>query len=185
MNTLLLWSLIDINEELELKSQPRALSPHQNLSKIKQDFEPKKSTLFQSKNILVVDDDEINILVATSYIKKLGFDQVSIARNGQEAIDHIKNAALKREFFDIVFMDCNMPVMDGFQATKVIKEMVERDLIKRLQIIAVTANVADSDREKCLRNGMDHFLTKPIKPNDLKVKTISFFDVDLYFIIEI
>ena len=61
-----------------------------------------------------------------------------------------------------------MPVMDGFQASKEIKEMVERGFIRSLKIIAVTANVADSDEEKCLKNGMDHFLTKPIKPDDIR-----------------
>jgi CheY-like chemotaxis protein len=164
----LILSLDDLEVVCPDDARPQLPNIQKN-SSLKDHFdESHRRRLMLTKNILVVDDDEVNLLVETSYIKKFGFKNVVIARNGLEAINHIKEAAERGEFFHIVFMDCNMPVMDGYQASKEIKEMMNIGIIENLTIVAVTANVAVSDCERCLKSGMDHFLTKPIKPDDIE-----------------
>ena len=94
-------------------------------------------------------------------MKKIGYN-ADVAANGQEAID-----ALSKEEYDIVFMDCQMPVMDGYEATGEIRDTDSTVLNHRIPIIALTANAMKGDREKCLDAGMDDYLTKPIKPDEL------------------
>jgi CheY-like chemotaxis protein/HPt (histidine-containing phosphotransfer) domain-containing protein len=84
---------------------------------------------------------------------------VTIANNGAEALERIAAAT-----FDAVLMDCQMPVMDGFTATRRIRELEASRCAKRLPIIALTANVMSEDRENCIAAGMDAHLGKPIEP---------------------
>lgn len=102
--------------------------------------------------VLVVDDNEVNALVARAMLARLGL-QVESAADGLLALD-----ALSRERFDAVLMDCRMPLLDGFQATRRWRKL-ERG--RRLPIIGVTANVSPEDRRHCLDAGMDAFLGKP------------------------
>ncbi len=149
-------------------SRPHILKIHRNDLKTNQENDLEKALQPHNTKVLVVDDDEINLMVETNYLKKFGYNNVTVARNGQEAINEIQDQSSKGNNFDIIFMDCNMPVMDGYQASNEIKEMMGKGAIKPVKIIAVTANVSDSDKERCSRNGMDHFLTKPIKPDDME-----------------
>ena len=87
---------------------------------------------------------------------------VTLAGNGREAVD-----AVARESFDLVFMDVQMPELDGFEATASIR-LGERVTGGRLPIIALTAHAMKGDREKCLDGGMDDYLTKPIQPAELE-----------------
>ncbi len=84
-----------------------------------------------------------------------------VAGNGLEAL-----AALKKESFDLVFMDVQMPEMDGYEATAAIRE-AERDNGRHQPVIALTAHAMKGDREKCLAAGMDGYLSKPIRPQEL------------------
>jgi PAS domain S-box-containing protein len=111
--------------------------------------------------ILVVEDNPVNQKVAAKILTKLGA-QADVASDGQAAV-----VALEQRAYDLVFMDCLMPQMDGFQATRAIRE---REALRRqadgaprrVPIIAMTANAAEADRQKCLGVGMDDFLAKPV-----------------------
>ncbi len=119
------------------------------------------------RRILIVDDHQVNQQLAVMMIERLGH-KADLASNGQEAVDACLTIP-----YDVVFMDCQMPVMDGYEATRAIRK-VEREKaerltshLSRLPIIAMTANAMPEDREKCLEAGMDDYLTKPIRANDL------------------
>lgn len=111
--------------------------------------------------VLLVEDNLTNQLVAESYLKKYGCDVHTVA-NGEEAL-----LALERNSYQIVFMDCQMPVMDGFETTEKIRQR-ESQQGTRTPIIAMTANAMAEDREKCLAAGMDGFLSKPLQPIELE-----------------
>lgn len=106
------------------------------------------------QHVLLVEDNQVNQLVARTILQKLGY-AVTIANNGKEAI-----AQVNMQEFSLVLMDCHMPVMDGFEATRSIRT---DSRFQSLPIVAVTANVLEGDREKCLRCGMNDYMTKPYK----------------------
>ena len=111
--------------------------------------------------VLVAEDNAINRSVASRQLDILGASSFGVA-NGMEAI-----AAVKRDDFDVVLMDCNMPVMDGFAATREIRAREEWGG-NHLPIIAMTANASSSDRDACLAAGMDDYLAKPVTINTLR-----------------
>ncbi|MGE4352444.1 MAG: cache domain-containing protein [Bdellovibrionales bacterium] len=113
------------------------------------------------KTILIVEDQTINQLLMKTVIKKLGY-QADMACNGIEAV---RRVAEKK--YDLVFMDCHMPEMDGFEATKQIRSF-EETLSYHTPIVALTADAMVGDREKCLACGMDDYLRKPVKTEDLQ-----------------
>ena len=115
--------------------------------------------------ILVVEDNPINQKVAAHILQKYG-NTVILANDGKEALE-----AFKKEEFDLILMDVQMPVMDGFQATAAIRK-VERSTGKHIPIIALTAHTMKGDREKCVEAGMDDYVSKPIKP-DVLFQTID------------
>ena len=114
---------------------------------------------FDDTKILLVEDNLVNQEVFLGMMSSMKCS-VHIASSGQDAIRMIKN-----DDFDIIFMDCQMPVMDGFEATKNIREQEKRKNI----IVALTANASKADREKCLAAGMDDYLSKPFSMLDLEV----------------
>ena len=107
--------------------------------------------------ILLTEDDPINQEVATIMLESMGYEVV-IADNGRIAVETL----LQDDKFDLILMDCQMPVMDGFNATRAIREN-KFDI----PVIALTANAMQSDKDQCLESGMDDFLTKPIYKKDL------------------
>jgi CheY-like chemotaxis protein len=110
--------------------------------------------------ILVAEDNKVNQRVARAFLEKLGC-QVDIVENGREAC-----SALEREAYDLVLMDCHMPVMDGFEAARNIRQMQTGK--PRTPIIALTAAVLWEERQQCFAAGMDDFLSKPISQLDLE-----------------
>ena len=111
--------------------------------------------------ILLVEDNKVNKMVAVGILGKLGFS-ADTADNGQQAID-----MLEAESYDIVFMDVQMPVMDGYQATGAIRGGKTKAANPKVPIIAMTAHAMKGDREKCLQGGMDDYISKPISPRKL------------------
>jgi signal transduction histidine kinase/DNA-binding response OmpR family regulator len=112
----------------------------------------------RSARILVTEDNRVNQIVAQGLLKTLGFTQVDIASNGQEALD-----ALAAQHYHLVLMDCQMPVMDGFEATTALRARGDR-----VPVIAMTANAMQGDREACLAVGMDDYLAKPMTRDQLE-----------------
>ncbi len=111
--------------------------------------------------VLLVEDNPVNQKVATAILRKAGC-QVDLAGNGQDAIQQVTKGS-----YDIVLMDCQMPVMDGFEATTRIRAM--GGAIARIPIIAITAHAMKDDRLKCIEAGMDDYISKPINRKDLIV----------------
>ena len=109
---------------------------------------------------MLVEDNVINQLVATNALESEGY-QVDVANNGLEALDMLKNRKLEAQYSAII-MDCQMPEMDGFEATKCIRQGAAGDIYKSTPIIAMTANAMQRDKDMCMAAGMDDFLTKPI-----------------------
>ncbi|MCH7820895.1 MAG: response regulator [Proteobacteria bacterium] len=106
-------------------------------------------------HVLIVDDNLINQEVARSMLVELGC-RVTVAKNGREAV-----AEFERDSWDAVLMDCQMPEMDGYEATRVIRRLEASRKDSRTPIIALTANALQGDRERCLEAGMDDYLSKP------------------------
>jgi signal transduction histidine kinase/CheY-like chemotaxis protein len=117
--------------------------------------------------VLVVEDTKVNQRVATRVLEKIGYDY-DVAENGRIAVEMVKHSQ-----FDLILMDCRMPEMDGFQATRTIREL-ERASGAHVPIVAMTANAMDRDREACLEAGMDDFLAKPINIRELRGKLEQF-----------
>jgi CheY-like chemotaxis protein len=109
--------------------------------------------------VLVVDDNEINRLVAVELLTELGY-QTDTARNGHEAVSKASAIA-----FDAILMDCQMPELDGFQATEQIRRL--EGPRAKVPIIALTAHAMPDDRDRVLRGGMDDYATKPIRAQQL------------------
>jgi signal transduction histidine kinase/CheY-like chemotaxis protein len=112
-------------------------------------------------HILVAEDNEVNQQVAVGMLKKYGC-RVSLAANGRQAVE-----MFLKESPDLILMDCQMPGMDGYQATGKIREH-EKQLNIKTPIVALTAHALEGDKEKCLAAGMDDYLSKPFKPGELQ-----------------
>jgi PAS domain S-box-containing protein len=115
------------------------------------------------KVVLVVEDNRVNRMLAEGLLKKYGYTAYS-SEDGQQACDWV----MSHPPADLILMDCQMPVMDGLEATRQIREWERRMQITPVPIIAVTANAFDSDRQRCLAAGMNDFITKPIAVAELQ-----------------
>ncbi len=113
--------------------------------------------LFTGKKVLVVEDNILNQKLAQAVLAEKGFE-VEIAANGQIAVD-----VLKENKYDIILMDIQMPVLDGYEATKVIRHQLK----DKTPVIAMTANAMAGERERCISNGMDEYITKPFNADVL------------------
>ncbi len=116
---------------------------------------------YKGKRALAVEDMKMNLILITKLLTKHGFS-VDSAANGKEAV-----SMLKQFNYDIIFMDCQMPEMDGFEATHKIRDMEYEHNKIRTPIIALTADAMTGDRDKCLKSGMDDYLNKPVKAKEI------------------
>lgn len=154
-----LWFEIpDIEEETTITAfanEPRVLVVGDNITRNKSEL--------ANKNVLIVDDMPTNLRVGKEMMRKLGVEP-DLATNGSEAIE-----ALAAKQYDLVLMDCQMPVMDGYMATREIRALEKASGQKqRLPIVAVTAHALEGDREASLEAGMDDHLTKPFAISELE-----------------
>lgn len=135
----------------------------------------------KDKNILVVDDDEMNRQIVAAMVKKAGFENISVALNGDQAVkiaherfvrDADKGLNSCDKPFDLIFMDVEMPVMDGLEATRKIRQLGitaqdSKGISRDIPVIALTGHALDEYREKCFKAGMNAHIDKPIKPEKL------------------
>jgi CheY-like chemotaxis protein len=112
-----------------------------------------------SARVLLAEDNPVNQKVAVAMLRKLGV-AVDTAANGREALE-----CGARNRYDLPLMDCEMPEMDGFDATRELRRLYPQ---RRLRIVALTGNCMDSDRRDCMDAGMDDFLSKPFRARDLE-----------------
>jgi PAS domain S-box-containing protein len=111
--------------------------------------------------VLMAEDNRINAEFAKEMLEKLRCEVVAI-RNGKEAVEILQND----RNFDLIFMDCQMPIMDGFEATKEVREYEKKSNLIHIPIIALTANAMKGDKERCMQAGMDDYLSKPVRQKD-------------------
>ncbi|GHE87775.1 hypothetical protein GCM10011501_16640 [Thalassotalea profundi] len=111
--------------------------------------------------ILLVEDNRVNQLVALGLLKKIGLT-ADVAKNGKEALELIRNRSAAEQY-KLIIMDCQMPIMDGYEATQRIRSGEAGEENTQITIIALTANAMAGDKEKCLASGMNDYLSKPIK----------------------
>jgi PAS domain S-box-containing protein len=146
-----LRSLLDRRHEARVEPSPAA-GPARPAGGHPVDFLPLR--------LLLAEDNLVNQHVAMAVLKKLGL-RADLAANGREAVE-----AVQAKDYDLVLMDCQMPEMDGFQATRRIRE--QEGAARRVPILAMTANAMQGDRERCLESGMDDYLPKPVTLDSLK-----------------
>ncbi len=111
-------------------------------------------------SVLLVEDNMVNRKLAVLILERIGC-KVDVAIHGAEGVEKFQSGN-----YQAIFMDCQMPVMDGYEATAAIRELESGE--SRIPIIAVTANAMKGDKEKCLESGMDDYIPKPLRPNDLQ-----------------
>ena len=124
---------------------------------------PAAGSDFRDRRILLVEDNELNREIAVELLKQYGF-RIDTAENGAEAVEKVRHAAPGD--YDLVLMDVQMPVMNGYEATKQIRAL-DDPALAGITILAMTANAFDEDRKKALKCGMDGFLSKPIVLEEL------------------
>ena len=135
----------------------------QKLTDASQELLPEKNADFKDRHILLVEDNELNREIAQEILREYGF-RVDTAENGEVAVEKVSTAAPGS--YDLVLMDVQMPVMDGYTATRKIRALDDPAQAK-LPILAMTANAFDEDRRNALESGMNGFLSKPIVIGDL------------------
>jgi len=151
------WFTLDLANAI---NAPAASNTIFNGTEIENSLSKEKSGF--NGRVLIVEDNVINQIVAQTILKELGL-QSDIADNGVEALQ-----ALESLPYDLVLMDCLMPVMDGFEASRRIRDSDSKVLNRSIPIIAMTASTMEEDREKCLAAGMNDFLSKPVEVDKLQ-----------------
>lgn len=139
----------------------------QEVKNVTESLFPEDSSDLLGSHILVVEDNPVNQIVMKAILKKWKNTRASFANNGQEALDLLAGG-----YFDLILMDLQMPVMNGYEATEAIRAGNAGEINTRIPIIAITADVTESSRDRALATGMDDYQTKPVKQEAL-YKTIT------------
>jgi signal transduction histidine kinase len=119
--------------------------------------------------VCIAEDNLINQKIAVQFLQKLNFGQVDAYNNGLEAVEGIRKMAKSGQPYHMILMDVQMPVLDGYEATKLLRKD-EIEEVRRILVIALTASAVRGDREKCLESGMNDYLAKPVRLKLLKEK---------------
>lgn len=126
----------------------------------------------------IAEDNAINQKIAIQYIQRLGYTKVDAYDNGLKAVEGLRQKALEGTPYHIILMDVQMPVMDGYDATKLLrKDPIES--VRKTLVIAMTASAIQGDREKCLAAGMNDYLAKPVRQDVLKKKLDTYIGPDV------
>ncbi len=126
---------------------------------------------FEGRKLLLVDDNAVNLTIGEQFLTTFGID-VEADADGQAAIETARHGR-----FDVIFLDCQMPGMNGYEAARILRTMMARDEIRRVPIVALTANALKGDRDKCLEAGMDEFLPKPLQMQNLAETLLRLLDM--------
>ncbi|KAL2160034.1 hypothetical protein VTH06DRAFT_1689 [Thermothelomyces fergusii] len=119
--------------------------------------------------ICIAEDNAINARIALQYMQRLGYPNVDTYENGLKAVEGLRDKARQGKPYHIILMDVQMPVLDGYEATKLLRHD-ELESVRKVLVIAMTASAIQGDREKCLAAGMDDYLAKPVRSEVLKKK---------------
>ena len=120
-----------------------------------------------SLHVLVAEDNPVNQKVVCKMLDKMNIKYV-VANTGREALNQIKETQKKNKHFSMIFMDCQMPEMDGYEASRELNSLFESGIYEKTPIIAMTAHALPGDREKCLNAGMDDYISKPIRMTEIE-----------------
>lgn len=153
-----------IAEENEVKIRPEQKAFHC------QAVENRKA--ISDARVLLVEDYHVNQVFAEKLLRKFGFNHIDLAENGVQAIEKYRT-----NNYDMIFMDCQMPELDGYQTTEKLR-LIEDNTPMHTPIIAMTANAMMGDREKCLKAGMDDYVSKPLRAEHLKNIIAGWFILD-------
>jgi signal transduction histidine kinase/CheY-like chemotaxis protein len=128
-----------------------------------------------SSFVVLVDDNPFNLLVAEKLLQEQSFQVVSVY-NGVQAIETVKDIVSKGNTVKFILMDCQMPVMDGYQATIELRDLMKKGELDKIPIMALSANNSEEDRKKCIDAGMDDYISKPLIRGDL-IKQLKKWDL--------
>lgn len=123
----------------------------------------------ESLRVCIAEDNAINQKIAIQYIQRLGYKHVDAYDNGLKAVEGLRQKALEGQPYHVILMDVQMPVMDGYDATRLIRKD-SLEAVRKILVIAMTASAIQGDREKCLAAGMNDYLAKPVRSDVLKKK---------------
>jgi CheY-like chemotaxis protein len=149
---------LELHYILDKIADRQVSSVHSDENKVKK-INVEDKDINKDIQILVVDDIKANQLLLAKVLERMGY-KVEVADNGVQALEKVKCHE-----FRMIFMDCNMPEMDGFEATRIIRK---NENGPHLPIVAVTADVMQGDREKCINAGMDDYVSKPFRIDRIK-----------------
>jgi len=161
--------LLKIGSRLGMESALKIIQER----KIEQLKKIKRRSGISKYNILLAEDNETNQKMAVKILEKIGFKNIDIASNGREAVE-----LYSERRYAVILMDCQMPEMSGFEATEKIRKYELEYLISRTPIIAMTAGVSDGSREKCISFGMDEYIGKPFKVENLERIIFKYISVE-------
>ena len=150
-------------------SRVKELEEQSNLTQDEVQFSPDKveseEKYLGEGAVLLVEDNEINQMVAKGFLKGFGCE-VDIVSNGQEAIELLSSQSTPK--YSLILMDCHMPLMDGMEATKIIRSWQKEKIYKNIPIVAITADTTRGAKERCISYGMNDYISKPVQKEQLK-----------------